>query len=460
MSTVRNRLLKSTGAGGLSLAARLMEQFLLVPVLLAAWSVELFGEWMLIAAIPVYIALLDFGVVQSGSNELARRASEQDETGVRRFFADYSSAFLLWSTLLFLLLAGLVLAAPVAQWLDLQQIGGSEAQAIFVLLIAATLVSQNSLALIAGLRARKLLPQGLMVRAVGAFARLGAAFVAVTLLDAGPIALAAILLVSRILEYGWQCVLLHRAELAPSWNILRKRSEPLREFVIGGLEFMLFPLAQSLVLQGAIVVVGLTYGAAAVALFATHRTLSRLVSQAVQLVTVPLRAEAGLIQNNRKELGAILTTASRITVWSALILAGVLFVAGAATFTLWTGGNISFAPTLFAVLLGATLAEALWSVVATIRMGTNRHRPLAWSYLVVSCAGLLAMVWLAETSDLAAMASVLMVIELAMVAIALPMTLRLLDIDLGRFLVDLAKPPVSEVIALVGKAVRMVKPST
>ena len=76
MSGVRTRILLASGANGLSLAARAAEQLLLVPILLAAWSAQLFGEWLMLAAVPVYLALLDFGVVQAGSNELARRVAE------------------------------------------------------------------------------------------------------------------------------------------------------------------------------------------------------------------------------------------------------------------------------------------------------------------------------------------------------------------------------------------------
>ena len=450
MTDVRQRLLQASGASGVSLIARMLEQLLLVPVLLAAWSVDLFGEWLLIAAIPIYLALLDFGVVQSGSNELARRAGQNDEANVARFFRDYSSAFLLWSMLLFAALVALVLVSPVSDWLQLATISNTDAQLIFVLLIAGTLVSQNSLALIAGMRARRILPAGLTVRAMGAFLRLGAAFVAVGLFDAGPIALASILLISRIAEYALQAVLLARKNLPPPFNPFRKRTESLRGFLASGMEFMLFPLAQSLILQGAVVVIGLTFGAAAVAIFVTHRTLSRMVSQVVQLAVVPLRAEAGLLQGDaqKAELGAILLSISRLTLWAALIIAAGLFLAGPWFFGLWTGSKILFMPLLFAILLLATVFEAMWSVASTIRMGTNRHRPLAWSYLAISLLGLGLMIWLSKTGSLAMVALGVVTTELAMVLIAIPITVSLVDLQKRNFLLAHFRPPFSELGAI------------
>lgn len=450
MADVRQRLLQASGASGVSLIARMLEQLLFVPVLLAAWSVELFGEWLLIAAIPVYLALLDFGVVQSGSNELAKRAGDGDEQNMARFFRDYSSAFLLWSLILFALLVVLVLVSPVSDWLRLSAISNGEAQGIFVLLIAGTLVSQNSLALIAGMRARRILPAGLLVRATGAFLRLGAAFIAVGLLDAGPIELAAILLISRIAEYGILALILAGRDLAPALNPFRKRTESLRGFLGSGMEFMLFPLAQSLILQGAVVVVGMTFGAAAVAIFVTHRTLSRMVSQVVQLAVVPLRAEAGLLQadEQKAELGAILLSVSRLTFWAAIIVAAGLMALGPWFFEVWTGGKILFLPILFATLLLATLFEALWSVSSTIRMGTNRHRPLAWSYLAVSLAGLVLMLGLSQTGSLSLLSIGIVMAELMMTLIAIPITLSLVGLQKRSFLLGHCRPPIAELGAL------------
>ncbi len=447
MSGVRTRLLQASGASGLSLIARLLEQFLLVPVLLTAWSVELFGEWLLIAAIPIYLSLLDFGVVQSGSNELAKRAGDNDDDGVRRFFRDYTSFFLIWSIILFAILSALVASSPVADWLSLERIGQTDAQIIFVLLIAGTLLSHNALALIGGMRAKKIFPAGLTTRALGAFLRVGLAFVAVALLDYGPIALAAILLGTRILEYAILALILAGRGLTVPINPFRKRQEKLRQFVTSGLEFLLFPLAQSLILQGAIVVIGFTLGAAAVAIFATHRTLSRATSQAVQLVVIPLRAESGLLQDeaSRPELAAILLSASRLTFWAALACAALLLLFGAPIFALWTSGKIAFMPALFAGLILATILEAVWTVASSIRLGSNRHRPLAWSYLAVSVLAFALMVLFAANLGLTAIPLALIIGEVLMVAITIPLTVAVLDLRSRDYIAALLTFPAKEI---------------
>ena len=447
MNGVRTRLVRASGASGLSLLARMLEQLLLVPVLLAAWSADLFGEWLLIAAIPIYLSLFDLGVVQSGSNELARRAGAGDEQAVRSFFRDYSSFFVKWSAAIFVGLAAAVTLSPVADWLDLSIIGNAEAGQIFLMLIGATLVSQNSMALLGGMRARRILPAGLLIRALGAFARLGAAFLAVGLMDAGPVTLAAIMLSSRAVEYAVQAALLKRHDLSVSFNPLRKSAESMRPYVVSGLEFLLFPLAQAILLQGAIVVAGLTLGSVAVAIFATHRTLARATSQIVRLVAVPLQAESGLMQSKESlpELRAILLSVSRLTFWAALACAALLLLAGKPVFAAWTGGKIAYTPALFAPLILATIFETVWSVAASIRLGSNRHRPIAWGYLTISLAALAAMAGLASDAGLAALGWIAAAAELAMLVLAIPVSAAVLDLPVRRFMLSLITPPLVEV---------------
>ncbi|MXP47720.1 hypothetical protein GRI43_10035 [Altererythrobacter luteolus] len=446
MNGVRTRLVQASGASGLSLLARMLEQLLLVPVLLAAWSADLFGEWLLIAAIPIYLSLFDLGVVQSGSNELARRAGENDDQAVRSFFRDYTSFFVKWSAAIFVGLAITVTLSPVADWLGLSIIDNAQAGQIFLMLIGATLISQNSMALLGGMRARRILPAGLLIRALGAFARLGGAFLAVSLMDAGPVALAAIMLSSRAIEYAVQAALLKRQDLSVSFNPWRKSEESMRPFVISGLEFLLFPLAQAILLQGAIVVAGLTLGSAAVAIFATHRTLARVTSQIVRLVAVPLRAESGLMQSkeNLPELRSILLSVSRLTFWAALACAGILWFAGKPVFDAWTGEKIAYAPALFAAMILATIFETVWSVAASIRLGSNRHRPIAWGYLTISLAALAAMAGLAENGGLEALGWIAAAAELAMLVLTIPVTVALLGVPVRRFMLSLIIPPLAE----------------
>ncbi|WP_128891291.1 lipopolysaccharide biosynthesis protein [Erythrobacter sp. HKB08] len=443
MTSIGQRMISSGAASATSLVTRVAEQLLLIPVLLAAWSVELFGEYLLIAAIPTYIALSDLGVVQSGSNELARRAGEGDEEGAHRFFRDLVVTFLRWSLLLLVVLAAVVMAVPLADWLGLRQISSAEAKWTFGLLAAAAIISQNSLALLGGMRARRIMPAGLWTRAIGTILRLAATFIAVKFFDTGPVAIGAIMLASRIGEYAAQSVILRRADFAATLNLFARRSQKLGRYVASGLEYLMFDLAKALLLQGAVIIIGLTLGAVAVAVFSTHRTLARAVSQIVQTALVPLQAEAGLMggASQRTGLARLVIATTRLAVWTCLAVALALFVAGPAIFELWTGGKIAFAPELYGLLVGAVLFEAVWMLTAQARMGTNRHRPIAWSFLAVAACAVAGM---SASVTLVTAAAVLLVAEIVMCLVAIPLTVSLLDMRVGAYLRAILRFPSEE----------------
>ena len=146
MSDVRWRLIQSSTANAINLMARLAEQLLLVPILLGAWSVHLFGEWVLLAAIPTYFLLSDLGFVTSGSNELARRSEMESEDRVRTFFADYTASFMRWSVLGFLAIVALAWLVPFHLWLGIEKLTETQTNLVFTLLVADALVAMNSLA--------------------------------------------------------------------------------------------------------------------------------------------------------------------------------------------------------------------------------------------------------------------------------------------------------------------------
>ncbi len=453
------RIIKGSGASGLGLFARLTEQLLLVPILLSAWSINLYGEWVLLTTIPVYLALSDMGFIAAGSNELARRASIEDEQRVVSFFQDYTSVYFAWTLVVVCILVVGVFFIPLHEWFNLSHFTRSEAVLTFLLLSLNALVAQNGLALIGGLRALKLFHLGLMLMAGFVFMRIIAVSVAVLIYEAGPAGIALIILFIGLLEYASKTVLLKHLNMPPSFYLLRRTHENVTPYIRMGLEFMLLPLAQAFVLQGMTLVVGFTVGPAAVALFTTHRTLTRLISSVLQLVVAPLRSEAGLLQaeNDKELLARLVLLLSRVTFWSSLLVGGVLFLLGPMVFRIWTHQQIDFLPTLFSVLLLTTILEGMWRVISSVRFGTNRHRPIAWGYLVFSVLGVSAAYLSGVTENLTMVAVPVILIDLAMVVLSVYVTVPILQISYRSYLSGLTVPPLHETIYFVKNLLRKIE---
>ena len=456
MSDIHARLLKASGANSLSLIARVAEQLLLVPIFLSAWSVELYGEWLLIAAIPIYLSLSDMGFVSAGSNELARRGGVNDETSIRQFFTDYVSFFLRWSIMIMTLIILLAAVLPLDRWLGLELLSQNEAAIIFALLACSTLLSQNGLTLLAGLRVKKLFHAGLLILALAALIRLTLTYLAVMAFGAGPVTVAVLTLCVAVASYATQSLILRQAGLPPVWKPLRRTSEQMLPYLGLGLEFMLMPLAQAIMLQGMVIMVGTTLGAVAVAAFSTHRTLTRFTSQVLQLAVTPLRAEAGLLQSaeDKPQLRSILLSMSRLTFWLSLVSALVLMIAGPGLFAVWTSGTVDFLPSLFLALILSTILEGIWRIGASIRLGTNQHRPVVWAYLGLSLIGLALAWFLAQGGELSGIALALVATDAVMCIWVVRVTAPLIDVSTQTYLRSILTLPTRELIALKSRLIK------
>jgi hypothetical protein len=139
------RILKSSTANAASLVVRILQQLLLVTILVSVWPTTLYGEWLIVSAIPIFLSLADFGFVSAGSNELSRRATSENEKSVIDFYTIYSVYIQRWSLLIAFILGVFAFTLPLKAWMSLEVMTATEVSSIFLLLSLGALISQNSL---------------------------------------------------------------------------------------------------------------------------------------------------------------------------------------------------------------------------------------------------------------------------------------------------------------------------
>ncbi|MFC3200246.1 lipopolysaccharide biosynthesis protein [Alteromonas oceani] len=454
-SPLKNRIIKSSSANVLGIVARIGNQLLIVPILLAYWSPELFGEWLMITAIPTFLALTDFGFIDAGSNELAKRSSESSPKEVQDFFNRYSVCFQRWSLFIALIICIAAFLLPLDKMMGLKLISSTDASYIIIFLSLSVVVSQNNLSLLAGLRVQGKFHIGLLVRTGLSISQIFVTWCLVSLLKCSPIEVALSYFVLTILAYVLQWTVLRHSGLQQTINpfLTLPAGESMKPYFLIGLEMMLMPLAQALTLQGSVILVGKTLGPVIAAMYVTHRTLSRTSSSLLQVFAIPLRAEAGLLQKKADSelLTATTNLLSSVTFWLSLLLSMVLMLIGGWIFEIWTHGEIVFYKELLIFLLLAVIAESLWRIPTSIRLGSNRHRPVAWGYLLFSILGLLLSYLLAPYYGLIGVVTGLVFIDVMMVVLAI-LTLRgIINIPIGKFLLNVVKPPIKEIKVLINR---------
>ena len=398
-----------------------------VPVLLHYWGTQLYGEWLILSAIPTYLSMTDLGFSQSAANDMTQRVARGDVDGALAVFQSLGAMVFSVALIGLLVVLALLITLPIGHWMHFQVLSSRDVRWVLALLAAEVLArltegvshagyrSTGDYALHVGIFYSTLLAQSAMVWIVAA-----AGF--------GPVFAAAAILVVRILEapiVAW--LLVHRhPEL--SFGLTHAKREHLRMLVKPAFANVSMPLAQALNVQGMVLAIGGTLGPLAVVTFSTLRTLTRVALQAVMTVSQAAEPElaAAYGSGERLLLADLYVHALRAGIWLSCAAAAVLAVVGAPLLTFWTRGKVTMNASLFRWLLLSGVLSALWFTSLTALKAANRHVRAASLYaLVTGITVVLAAVLLHFTGRLASAGMALVLIDLIMILFSLPAAARL-----------------------------------
>lgn len=373
-------------------------QVLLVPLFLAAWGGELYGEWLTLAAAVGYAAVADLGLSTYVVNRLTTARVRGDQ---REYLEVLHSALAFTLTVGVLVLAGVCALAwclPFERWFGFVQTGASGARWT-VALIALQVASAIPRGLVLGLyRTIEEYPRGVLIangQRLGAFAATALALVA----GGGPASVAAAQLLPLFAALLWVLVDLRRRH-APIRLGVRHRVRGLAlSFLRPSLHFFAVQASLVLVLQGSTTIVGLISGVGAVAVFASLRTLANLVRQVANTLSNALWPElTALVAAERyAELRRVHRSAVK-GLWAlSLAAAASLALAGEDLFELWTGGRLACDRLVLGAFLVHLVLQAPWTASSYVLLASNQHQSLARRQLLAGVLGLGLGAWFALT---------------------------------------------------------------
>src|SRR3989442_257140 len=116
-NNIVRRLLKGFGANLYGQAAVVVIQLAGVPILLNYWHPQLYGEWLILFAIPGYLSMTDLGFSQSAANDMTARVARGDRAGALTVFQSLGALVFL-AAFAGLVLVGIAVALlPVGSWM-------------------------------------------------------------------------------------------------------------------------------------------------------------------------------------------------------------------------------------------------------------------------------------------------------------------------------------------------------
>jgi O-antigen/teichoic acid export membrane protein len=430
-------------------------QLVSVPVFLAAWGVPTYGEWLVLSAVPTYVALSDLSFSSVAGNSMVMLVAQGKRTDAvilgRRLWAIVT------------LMTGVVVLAAVAIALVFggafgsgAAIPASEARMVLVALFLQVAVGNQYGVLDAWYRAGVRYPLGITMRQLGRLLEFGA-LMGVVLLGARPGTAAIAFLAGSVAGFAVSFVVLRRAVPWSTFRPERPHFQTFRELLAPGVAFMAFPMGNALSLQGFTIVVGATLGTAAVVVFSTTRTITRIALQAMGSIGGAIWPELSRSVGSGRldEARAILRRSVQLALAASLSLVLGLVLFGVAIIRWWTHGLVDPPVLLLFILLLVIVANSTWNTLCTVLVATNRHRRLAVVYLSGTIAAVLGAVPLSSAFGLAGAAIALFAIDTAMVAYVFPVALRVVQDSPVQFLRALL-----DVRGAVRSAVSSVRPAT
>ncbi|HEU4636762.1 MAG TPA: lipopolysaccharide biosynthesis protein [Edaphobacter sp.] len=442
--STKRRLVLGFISNWISKLATTIVQLVQVPVFLHFWSVPLYGEWMIVTAIPSYLGVSNFGFGNVAGNEMTMMTARGDRDGALRVFQScwWLITIICSACIVFLGLA--LYFTPAARLLKLHAINPSDTKWIIFYLGCAVLLGQLESLLQSAYRCVGRYPYGSFIKSVFSLAAFGTMLIPVCL--GGGARVTALVYASANAFFTLVLCIMVRRDLPwirYGWN--HASFAEIRRLAAPAFAFMAFPIGNAFNLQGTLMAIGYALGPTAVVVFGTARTVSRVALQMVQMVNNTFWPElSSAFGTNDVALTRTLHRRScQMGLLISISIVATMLTLGPWFLTHWTGGHVPPSRGLLSILLLVVIAYSLWSTSSTLLAAVNQHQKLAIWYLFGTSITVVATYFAARYFGLLWAAASLLLSELVMNTYVLPATLSLSGDTFGAFVASMFHIPKS-----------------
>jgi O-antigen/teichoic acid export membrane protein len=442
-STLRTRLIRGVGATAFGQVVSAVIQLVSVPVFLAVWQTDRYGEWLVLSSLAAFLSMSDIGFATAAANEMTMRVGRREK---EEALVVYQSLIALLFGLAIVVLAtvlALVWGTPVVEWIPLHATSRQEAASVLSVFTVYILVGLQLGAVDAGFRCDGNFALGSLLNTGMRFADFLAQVIAVTLTGSMLMVATAGLAIRCIALVLFTAILSRKSPwLRHGFNCMRLAT--IRRLWIPAVSFLGMPLGHALGNQGTVQVVAAVLGPAAVVVFTTHRTVCNVAMQLVNMIAIAVWPEfsTSFGASDRSLPRQLHRTACRWCIWLSLAGCAALAVLGPLLIPFWTHGRIYCHFGLFAMLLSDVVLRTIWWTSSVVPMSTNSHPRLAAVYLASTTASLAGAIILTPFLGLPGAAASLLITDSLMIWYVLPSSLSAVDDNLRSFLAAMRTPPV------------------
>lgn len=390
-SGIRRRILGAVGAEALGQVLNLGIRIMLVPLFLTSWGAQIYGEWVVLTALAAWFGLGDFG----GQLYFVNRMTTAWSAGRREEFQTVLSTgmlmFISSSAAIFCCVAFALIWPGWLSWFGVKAVPPQLARMVLMFMALRFLLALPMGLLLAVFRSTG--SQAVSVMYVNLMLIIQFAGSATALLcGAGMVTLASL----EVLPFMAVSILICRdlKQRLPAeiklFALGRADRSILREAVSPSLHFMGIQLAQILVIQGSVIALAKALGPVEVAIFATMRTVSNVISQFLAMLNHSAWPEFTRLHatGQTEKLIYLFKVILSVTLLGGLAYLVFLHNLGSLVYSWWLHQKLPYDPTTMFLMGCFVILTTMWVQGGSLLMATNQHEQYALLQLPVNAFAL------------------------------------------------------------------------
>jgi len=388
-TTLRSRIAKGLGAQGYAQAVQILIRFVEIPLLLGYWGTQLYGEWLMLAAIPACLSICDVGFAGAASREMSIRSGRGDKAGALSIFQSTWLLLLLISFIVGLSVFLGVFYAPLHAWFGFKAMLPETVRLVTIILFLHVLTGFQVGLVYGGFWCEGRYALGMALHATLQLLEFGGLALAVVFVG-GPVSAAFGYLGGRLVGLCLMRLGLIRATPWLHYGYRQANMIEVKRLVAPAMASLTFPFGNSINIQGMQLMVGFVLGPASVVVFSVLRTLSRIAMQPSQVINRLIEPELAIAygSNRREDFKRLFNNSCQVTLWFSAALCIILGVLGSKFLVLWAQGKVVMDWPLYILFLMSAAINSVWFTALVAAYATNRHVGIAFVYTIVY--GLLA----------------------------------------------------------------------
>jgi O-antigen/teichoic acid export membrane protein len=443
-SILRVRLFQGLGAQSFGIAVQFVVRFSEVPLLLSFWGLQLYGEWLMLSAIPVYLSISDGGFATAACRDMTMRAGAGDRKGALAAFQSTWILLLAVSVAIAILAFVCITFLPLRDWFGFAAMTETQVRIVLLLLAGHVLIGFQGGLLNGGFWVAGRYPLGMILVAAMQLLEFAGLAAAVSL-GGGPTEAAIGYLSGRMVGtiIMWLCQ--RRVSTWLKLGLEHASLDEIKRLTAPAFASLALPLGNALNIQGLRLVIGLALDPAAVAVFVPLRTMSNLALQPRAVINRLIEPEMGLAYGagDFSLFRSLFAKSCRLSFWGCFVGALLVGTFGGWALPLWTSGRIAMHWPAFVLLIAAVPVNAVWYTAFMVPYATNRHARIAVYYGLIYGVFCLVLARFAATSlGLAGAALALLLVESAMAVIVIHEALWMTDMRIAEWLRNVLRPPI------------------